>query len=429
MSRRRAGRCLGAAWALVGVFAVDARAGQADETTTAAAPVEYEVSGRVTAAGRWFPRAAADSAQRALATGFVAEPRVYIAAPAGQSFTAAPFVRYDHADSRRTHLDLREAYLLLFGDIGDSGWELRLGVGQVFWGVTESQRLVDIVNQIDSVEHPNGEAKLGQPMAHATWFGDWGAVEVFAMPYHRARTFPGRAGRLRLPLLVDDERIEYTGGGGPWRLDVASRYSHSVGLFDLGLSVFAGATREPFLVPDLAAGGGPVLTQRYTQIRQVGVDAQATVGAWLWKLEAIHRTGALNLSAVEHAYLAAVLGGEYAFYAVGGSAIDLIVLGEWNYDGRGRQATPSRSPNTLDNDVFLATRLAFNDVQGAALTAGVFMDLGRATRTLVVEFDRRLADDWSIHAEVIGLLSVDPADLHYPLRTDSFVDVGLTYNF
>ena len=91
-------------------------------------------------------------------------PELYLEDAAGRSLTFAPFFRYDNTDSRRTHADLREAYLLLFGEIGEGEWELRVGVDQVFWGVTESQHLVDIVNQVDFVEHPAGEAKLGQPM-------------------------------------------------------------------------------------------------------------------------------------------------------------------------------------------------------------------------------------------------------------------------
>ena len=81
--------------------------------------------------------------------------------------------------SRRTHADLREAYFLIFGEIGDGEWELRVGIDQVFWGVTESQHLVDVVNQIDLVEHPNGVSKLGQPMVNITWSSDWGDSGVF----------------------------------------------------------------------------------------------------------------------------------------------------------------------------------------------------------------------------------------------------------
>ncbi len=418
----------GAVWILATLFAANAHAGtEQDEETDE--PVEVEFSGRLAVEGRWFPQDGAFADQRSLATGFVAEPRLYVEDAGGRSLTVAPFFRYDHSDPRRTHFDVREAYLLLYGDIGDSGWELRLGVDQVFWGVTESQHLVDIVNQVDFVEHPNGEAKLGQPMVHATWFGDWGAFEIFGMPYHRARTFQGPQGRLRLPFVVDDERIRYEGGGGPWHLDLASRYSHSFGLIDLGLSVFDGTSREPFLIPGADQEGAPALLQYYTQIRQFGLDAQVTVGSWLLKLEAIHRDGARNLAGVEEDYFAAVLGGEYTFYSVAGSAVDLSVVSEWNYDGRGRNATPSRSPNTLENDLFFATRFAFNDVQGTEMTAGFFTDASRATRTLVFEFDRRITDQWSLHLETIALLSVDEADLHYQMRTDSFVDMGLTYNF
>ena len=94
----------------------------------------------------------------------------------------------DGGASHRAHAGLREAYLLLFGEVGEDEWELRLGVDRVFWGVAESCHLVDIINQTDLIEHPNEEAKPGQPMVHVTLSGDWGAAEVFALPYHRLRT-------------------------------------------------------------------------------------------------------------------------------------------------------------------------------------------------------------------------------------------------
>ena len=92
-----------------------------------------------------------------------------------------------------------EAYLLFFGEIRSQEWELRLGVDRVFWGVTESRRLVNVVNQIDLVEHPYKEPTLGQPMVHITLSGDWGAVELFGMTWHRPRTFPGRSGPFAVP--------------------------------------------------------------------------------------------------------------------------------------------------------------------------------------------------------------------------------------
>ena len=409
----------GSIWILAAVFVAGA----------SAEIVDRDFSGRFSAESRWFPATGAFPGQRSLASGFVAEPKLYLEDAAGRSFTLTPFFRYDHSDPRRTHFDLREAYLLLLGDIGDDQWELRLGVDRVFWGVTESQHLVDIVNQIDFVEHPGGESKLGQPMVHLTWSGDWGVAEVFGLPYHRARTFSGLHGRLRLPLVIDNEHVVYESAAGEWHFDFASRYSHSFGLLDLGVSLFDGTSREPFLFPGSDAGGMPAFTQYYAQIRQFGLDAQMTIGSWLFKLEAIQRSGARNLLGLEEDYTATVFGGEYTFYSVFGSAADVTLLGEWNYDGRGRNATPNRSPNTLENDLFSGTRLAFNDVQSTEITVSFLTDLGRATRALALEFDRRITGQWSMHLEAVSLLSVDRADLHYAMRDDSFIELNLVYNF
>ena len=355
--------------------------------------------------------------------------RLYLEDLVGRSLTLAPFLRYDYTDPRRSHADLREAYLLLFGEIGEGEWELRAGVDRVFWGVAESQHLVDIVNQVDLVEHPAGEAKLGQPMVHFTWSANWGALELFGLPWHRARTFPGGAGRLRLPLVVDDERVQYESGAGERHLDLAARYSHGFRSLDFGLSFFQGTSREPFLMLGTDAGGA-ILVQHYEQIRQFGIDAQLTAGAWLFKLEGIRRAGARNLPGGEEDYVASVLGGEYTFYSLLGSAADLSLLGEWSYDGRGRNATPSRSPNTLENDLFFASRLALNDVQSTEIVASILGDVERATRAMAVELGRRLSDRWSLQLETIHLLSTDQEDLfNYWTRRDSFADLGLTYNF
>jgi len=52
------------------------------------------------------------------------------------------FARGDDRDDERSHFDLREAYWLWMGD----DWELILGVNRVFWGVTESRHLVNVIN-------------------------------------------------------------------------------------------------------------------------------------------------------------------------------------------------------------------------------------------------------------------------------------------
>ena len=387
-----------------------------------------EVSGRLDLESRWYYQDGAHPGQKSHATGFVVEPKLYAEDAEGRSVTLAPFFRYDGADPRRTHFDVREAYLLVFGEIGDGEWELRLGADRVFWGVTESRHLVDIVNQTDLIEHPDEESKLGQPMAHLTFSGEWGVAEIFALPYHRERTFPGRASRLRSQFVVDDKQVFYESAAEEWHVDLAARYSHSVGPLDLGISVFDGTSREPCLVcvlPRLSERREPLLVPYYEQIRQFGLDAQLTIESWLFKLEAIHRGGASNQAAREEDYAALVAGAEYTFNGIFGSAADLGLLAEWNYDRRRENAT-----NVFDNDIFLGARLAFNDVQSTDLVASVLADADHSTRSMILEFNRRLSDRWSLHLEGVVILAVDKADLtHYQTRRDSFVELQVTYNF
>ena len=384
----------------------------------------HEFSGSLAVARRWYPKTGAHPGQRSHTNGFVATPQLHLEDAAGRSFIFAPFFRYDAADAQRTHADLREAYLLLFGEVGVHEWELRLGLDRVFWGVTESQHLVDIVNQIDLVEHPNEKARLGQLMAHLTWSGDWGALELFGMTWHRGRTSAGRSGRPRLPLVIDDDHALYESGAKEWHFDVAARYSGSFGPFDVGLSAFDGTSREPFLLPALNDNGAPILAPYYAQIRQFGLDTQLTTGSWLFKIEVIHRAGARNNIGREEDFAAFVFGGEYTLYSIQGSAVDLGLLSEWNYDGRRRKAT-----NRFQNDLFFATRLGFNDIQDTEIIVGVLTDMDYDSNFISVEFNRRLWDNWSVHLETVILLDVGAMDLLYATRRDSFVGLDLTYNF
>ena len=434
--------------ALVGALGLLGTLVVATEAGAESGGFEPSFSGRFGLESRWYPQSPAHAGQRSHATGFIAEPTLFLEDDEGRSFTLTPFFRFDGADSGRTHADLREAYLLLFGELGEGEWEARLGVDRVFWGVAELYNPVDIVNQSDLVEHPDGKTKLGQPMAHLTFAGDWGTAELFALPGHRERTYPGRHGRLRSELVVDPDLTDYESGAEERHVDLAARYSHSFGLLDFGLSVFDGTSREPALrpaslrplldpdgIPLSGPDGSPIfvptaLAPYYPQIRQFGLDAQITADSFLLKLEAIHRSGAPNLPSPRHPlgeeedFAAFVVGGEYTIHSLFESALDLSLLGEWHRDDRGR-----RSTHQFQDDVFLAARLAFNDVEGTEVTAAIVADNDYGSRTMSVEFSRRLSDEWSLRVETTAMLDIDEAD---PIRTtwrDSFVGVELTYSF
>ncbi len=392
--------------------------------------VEFvEVTGRLSPETRLYPETAAYPGQRSHASGLAAEMTLYMEDEDGRSITVTPFYRYDAGDPDRTHGDLREAFLLLYGDLGEDEWELRLGFDRVFWGVVESRPLVDIVNQTDLVENPNEKTKMGQPMAHVTWAGDWGALELFALTWHRERTFPGRHGRLRAGLVVDHDLTSYESADEEWHLDLAARFSSSFGPVDIGLSVFDGTSREPTLLPTLV-GHELVLAPHYEQITQFSLDTQITTGSWLLKLEAIHRAGAQNrrldqqLRYEEEDYAAFIAGGEYTINGVLDTDADLSLIGELARDGRGRWAT-----NAFENDILLAARLGLNDEQSTEFTVSVLESLDNSTRVLSAELKRRLSENWSMHVESTAYFDVDETDVIYEVRRDSFIGVNLDYNF
>ena len=392
----------------------------------AAEDIEVELSGRFSIESRWYPDSALHPGQRSHASGFTAEPEFYAEDEEGRSLTVSPFIRYDSADPRRTHADLREAFLLLYGEAGEGEWELRLGVDRVSWGVAEVRNLVDIVNQTDLIEHPDEKTKLGQFMAHGTWSADWGSLELFLLPWHRERIYPGRAGRLRSGLVVDDDKATYDSAAEERHMDWALRYTGSFGLVDLGLSWFDGQNREPSLRPAEFLGPFPTaLHPHYEKIRQFGLDAQLTTGPWLFKLEAIRRLGASNRFVEEDDYGAWIVGGEHTLYSVFDTDAEITLLAEWYRDGRG----PERATNAFENDLFLGARLALNDVEGTEFTVSVIEDLDHAGRAFGFEAKRRLDDNWLLELEGTAFHGVDWAgDALYDVRRDSFIALNLVYN-
>lgn len=386
--------------------------------------VYEEFTGRIAVEGRGFPQSTIHDGQREQSLSLVAEPELYLEGENGNSLTIQPFYRYDSADPRRTHFDVREAYGLFLWEALDSDWELRVGVDKVFWGVAESRHLVDVINQTDVVEHPDLEEKLGQPMAHLTWVNDWGIVELFALPYFRERTFPGRSGRLRTPLLVDTSNPQFESAAEEWHFDMAARYSHSIDIFDFGVAIFDGTNREPNLTLGLDRYGAPVLVPLYEQMRQYSVDAQMTTGPWLVKLEAYWRDGEKDAFLVEEDYAAVVTGFEYTFFGAFDSDTDIGLLGEWLFDERDKRAN-----NPFENDLFAGVRVALNDAASTDFLFGVIQDLDTTTRNLALEANRRLSDNWSLSLEGLAFLNVTSDDPQFGVRKDSFVQAELSYNF
>jgi hypothetical protein len=331
-----------------------------------------------------------------------------------QSLTFRPFLRLDQHDPERTHADIREFYWQKTAE----RWELRLGIRKVFWGVTESQHLVDVINQTDLVEDPDGEEKLGQPMLNLALIGNWGTLDLFLLPGFRERTFAGSRGRLRPPLPVDTDNPEYESGAGEYPLDWAARWSRSLGNWDVGLSHFSGTNREPRLKPRFSTSELLKLVPYYDQIDQTGLDVQLTKGSWLWKLEAIHRSGQ------GESFEALTAGFEYTIYGMFDTAADVGLLAEYLYDSRGDDA-----PLPFENDLFLGMRVGFNDTQTTELLAGAIVDPDSSATIASLELSRRLGSSWRLNIEARSFFGQPKSDPGFVFRSDDYLQIELAWYF
>ena len=380
---------------------------------------EWDFSASITGEFRAFPDNAAFREQddATISPSVSLEPEVVYEWNGGDDrLTFVPFLRWDADDDNRTHSDLREANWLHQAD----DWDLVVGVDKVFWGVTESRHLIDIINQDDTVEDIDGEDKLGQPMINLNLLRDWGTASVYLLPGFRERTFPDDNARLRGPLPIDDDNPTYDSGAEDRHVDLAVRWAHTIEDWDIGLAHFHGTSREPRLIPRIDANGRTVLVPQYDQIDQTSLDLQLTTDAWLWKLEAMTRSGHGDR------FLAAVGGFEYTLFGVVETNADLGLLAEYLYDGRADDTAPGTS---ADADIFLGARLALNDEPDSVVLAGAIVDRGSQATLFFVEAERRLGDSWKIELEGRLFLNVPGDDSLAGIRDDDVVTLRLTRFF
>ena len=373
---------------------------------------ELQTSGFMEAEGRWFPKDAVQRVQQHhISASVVLQPEWrYRSEDQRNAYTFVPFFRWDGEDKERTHFDVREAHWLHIGD----DWEILAGINKVFWGVTESRHLVDIVNQTDAVEDIDGEDKLGQLMLQVVAPRDWGTMSVFVMPGFRERSFAGPAGRLRTALPIDSNNPVYPGGADDQRVDLAIRYSHALDDWEIGLAWFHGNSREPSFRLNRT---GTRLLPVYDLIHQVGADIQLTRDAWLWKFEGIVREGQGKT------FWATTAGFEYTFYQVAHRATDIGLLTEYHYDGRDREAPAT----AFDNDLFVGSRIALNDTADSEILLGFVIDTDQKEWTFSLEAERRLTNHVKAEIRVRAFGNGEPTGLVGQLDRDDYVQVALRY--
>lgn len=346
---------------------------------------------------------------------FLVRPEVTYQINKDDRFLIDIFSRVDSTDDNRTHNDLREFNYLHVGD----EVELTLGLSRVFWGVTESRHLIDIINQTDLVENINGEEKLGQPMLNVKYIQDWGVLSGFVLFGFRDRVFADQQARLSGPFRVDGENSGYESSDGNQHIDVAVRWSNTYDAWDIGVSGFQGTSRAPRMLLILNAGDS-YLRPYYDQIKQLGLEVQYTGETILWKFEAIAREGNND------SFFATVGGFEYTYYGVFDSLIDIGVIFEYLYDDRDMLLSPVTN---LDDDIALGLRAGFNDTQDTHILAVLLVDRNTQTTLLNIEAERRISGSWKVSLAATFFTKVDSSDVFSGIQSDDHITAKLGFYF
>ncbi len=329
------------------------------------------------------------------------------------SVTFEGFARYDAEGGSRTHWDIRELYYQYYGD----RWEINIGYKRLFWGKLETVHLVDVINQIDFLEGFDGEEKLGQAMLQAVYSSSVGDFSLFLLPYSRQIAFGNEAGRPRTPEVISSNQVSFETELEEWHPTLAFRWSHYIGESDIGVHYFYGNAREPNIVFDNSGAFG----LRYPIVHQVGIDYQVIMNSTTFKLESVYRSGDFQIIS----NILSIAGGiEHTLSNANEAGTDIGLIAEYVYDNR-----RELSFNSLDNDLFLGSRITLNNEASTEIIVGIYRDLSKSTSIARLEGSQRLKGDMKLSILAQFYSSVDDREFVYLFRKDSSLEIELLKYF
>ena len=379
--------------------------------TALSAPIE--VSGPlVMADGRVFVNPAPQAVQVGGPSGSLATRPTFAWNSGVTEATVEPLLRLDSNDPLRSHADLRRAEIMRRGE---RTW-LGFGVGQFRWGVLQGFAPIDVLNQIDFVEDLDGSERLGRPYAGLGWSGRNMQFDGWFLPYHRARTFPGLAGRLRPTNGWDVAQPQYGSALGALHPGFAARATVYAGSADVSLSGYTGLSRDPRYVAQFT---DERLALAYDQQHQISLDAAAVVGLFVLKGEVVTRWwGEDGIGS-----WAVAAGADAVWAGAFGSRSDLRGFVEYVEDVR-----PIGTPaTTMNHDFFLGGQLALNNALSTSLTAGVIVDRVTGFTSSRLTAETRIAEHWTAEAEATVFVGRSTEAIEWWLVTEDYMQLRLAY--
>lgn len=293
-------------------------------------------------------------------------------------FAASLFLRSDERDSERNYLDIQELSWSRFG----SNWETQVGYAIVNWGVNDIFNISDTINAKILLEAPRLR-KSGQPMMRYSFTLADQLFDLYLLYDLNPVEYPGQEGRLRYPILVDDEAAEFNRGKSG-RVDAAVRWSFPLSAVDFAVSHFYGISREPYFIFNYDFDH-PRLIPVYEKVNRTSVEAITNFNGVTIRGEWVHQYGALE----ELNIFAG--GGEYTWDNVNQWGIDVTAILEGVYDTR-----TTTTPNFFDQDIALAWRVAFNDKNDSNLYLATIVDTRYTEAVALLGWSNNFAQNWKL---------------------------------
>ncbi|WP_237716146.1 hypothetical protein [Moritella dasanensis] len=321
-------------------------------------------------------------------------------------YTVHPFIRIDERDDERTHIDLREFKAALV----TKKWQASIGFDQVYWGVMENHHLVDIVNQTDYNESPNGEDKLGQPMLRLGINLNDALLEAMLLIGYREAAMPTPGARFSFE---NDNSYEYEGWGEEYHPDIALRYSKSIKNIDLGVSYFGGHTRTPELRSQTV--GDPVWYVNL--VDQVSVEVNADLGRIELKAEVLYKV------VEDQSTRAMVLGTE--FKLIQNKNVGVNLLAEYSWDQHGVDAFD----NSFQNDLFAGARITLFGLNDSEILLGHNYDFDFSSQHGFVQAKVNVTKKLSVGIEGWWFNVSDDDYANKTYNDDNMIQLTGYYNF
>ena len=103
-------------------------------------------------------------------------------------------------------------------------------------------------------------------------------------------------------------------------------------------------------------------------------------------------------------------------FSFGNKKYRIGVIGECLYDSLDEFAWV-----IMDNDLFVGSQIAFNDIQSTEILFGGIFDLSKSSKLFSLEASRRFGENWNASVELRLLSDIDETEFLHFFREDSFV--------